>query len=143
MPRASGTEFRKLFLAKHTENDGPNSDNLAAAAVQSHPIDRMQRAHANNANSSLDIDAIRRLYGSALAMRLVAERKMASNVGGRLPGMDSHPDSNVMLDTLTGNDLQIDFVDFLNLQGDRADIGRNVGQEKVMIHNTMETKLGL
>ena len=24
-------------------NDGPNSDNLAAAAVQSHPIDRMQR----------------------------------------------------------------------------------------------------
>ena len=24
-------------------NDGPNSDNLAAAAVQAHPIDRMQR----------------------------------------------------------------------------------------------------
>ena len=76
-------------------------------------------------------------------MRLVAERKMASNVGGRLPGMDSHPDSNVMLDTLTGNDLQIDFGDFLNLQSDRADVGRNVGQEKVMIHNAMEAKLGL
>ena len=96
-----------------------------------------------NANSSLDIDAIRRLYGSALAMRLVTERKMASNVGGRLPGMDSNPDSNVMLDALTGNDLNIDFGDFLNLKSDRADVGRNVGQEKVLVHNAMEAKLGL
>ena len=103
----------------------------------------MKLAHANNANASLDIDAVRRLYGSALAMRLVTERKMASNVGGRLPGMDSHPDSNVMLDTLTGNDLQIHFGDFLSLQSDRADVGRNVAQENVMIHNAMEAKLGL
>ncbi len=100
-------------------------------------------AHANNANSSLDIDAVRRLYGSALAMRLVTERKLASNVGGRLPGMDSSPDSNVMLDTLTGNDLNIDFGDYLNIKADRADVGRNVAQDKDMIHSTMEAKLGL
>ncbi len=101
------------------------------------------KAHANNANSSLDLDAIRRLYGSALAMRLVTERKLASNVGGRLPGMDANPDSHVMLDTLTGNDLNIDFGDFLSLKGDRADAGRNIGQEKVLVHNAMEAKLGL
>ncbi len=102
-------------------------------------------AHANNANSSLDVDAIRRLYGSALAMRLVTERKLASNVGGRLPGMDAHPDSHVMLDTLTGNDMNIDFGDFLNLKSDRADVGihNNVGQDKVLVHNAMEAKLGL
>ncbi len=76
-------------------------------------------------------------------MRLVTERKLASDVGGRLPGMDSHPDSNVMLDTLTGNDLNIGFGDFLNLQSDRADIGRNSAHDKVMVHNTMEAKLGL
>mmetsp|Transcript_3416 Transcript_3416/g.4195 ORF Transcript_3416/g.4195 Transcript_3416/m.4195 type:complete len:144 (-) Transcript_3416:119-550(-) len=123
--------------------NGPNSDNLAAAAVQAHPIDRMQRAHANNANSSLDIDAVRRLYGSALAMRLVTERKLASNVGGRLPGMDSHPDSNVMFDALTGNDLQLDFGDFLNVRADRADVGRNVAHDKDLVHSTMEARLGL
>eukprot|EP01083_Nonionella_stella_P213954 771214_1 len=126
-------------------NDGLNSDNLAAGAVQSHPIDRMQRAQAHNVNSSLDVDAIRRLYGSALAMRLVTERKMASDVGGRLPGMDAHPNSQVMLDTLTGNDLNIDFGDFLNLKSDRADvdIGRNAAHDSVVIHNTMEARLGL
>jgi hypothetical protein len=102
-------------------------------------------AQAHNVNSSLDVDAIRRLYGSALAMRLVTERKMASDVGGRLPGMDAHPNSQVMLDTLTGNDLNIDFGDFLNLKSDRADvdIGRNAAHDSVVIHNTMEARLGL
>lgn len=76
-------------------------------------------------------------------MRLVTERKLASDVGGRLPGMDAHPDSNVMLDTLIGNDLNIGFGDFLNLKSDRADIGRNSAQDKVMVHNAMEAKLGL
>ena len=68
---------------------------------------------------------------------------MASNVGGRLPGMDSNPDSHVMMDALTGNDWNIDFGDFLNLKTDRADVGRNVGQDKDVIHSTMEAKLGL
>eukprot|EP00979_Chaetoceros_neogracilis_P008923 scaffold2006_cov283-Chaetoceros_neogracile.AAC.7 len=75
---------------------GPNGDNLAAAAIQSHPVDRMQRAiqfqtrnltyeyyfttnssfhvlptpTATTPTTSLDLDSIRRLYGSALAMRI-------------------------------------------------------------------------
>ena len=125
--------------------DGPNCDNLAAGAVQIHPIDRMQRVKQakNNTNSSLDIDAIRRLYGSALAMRLVTERNLASNVGGRLPGMDAHPNSNTMLDTLTGNDVSLDFADFLNIKSDRADVGRNVAHDKVLVHSEMEKRLNL
>lgn len=102
-------------------------------------------AQANNTNSSLDIDAIRRLYGSALAMRLVTERKLASDVGGRLPGMDAHPNSQVMLDTLTGNDTQMNFAEFLNVKSDRANnvVGGAGGQEKVWVHNAMEQKLNL
>ena len=69
--------------------------------------------------SSLDIDSIRRLYGSALAMRLSTEQKMASQVGGRLPGMDSNPNSNAMLDSLTGDDMNINFGDFLNVNANR------------------------
>jgi Proteasome maturation factor UMP1. len=92
----------------------------------------------------LDIDAIRRLYGSALAMRLTTERQLASNVGGRLPGLDAHPDSNVMLETLTGGDLDIDFGDFLNLKMNRThdDAGGRTGNP-VMAHSLMESKLGL
>ena len=65
--------------------------------------------------ATLDLDAIRRLYGSALAMRLTTERKMAASVGGRLPGMVAHPNSNAMLDAVTGNDLTLQFEDYLNL----------------------------
>jgi len=135
--------------------EGPNSDNLAAAAIQAHPVDRMQRATnsaPSSSSSSLDIDAIRRLYGSALAMRLTTERQLASNVGGRLPGLDAHPDSNVMLDTLTGGDLEIDFGDFLNLKMNRThDVGSATAGgggggrtgNPVIVHHLMESKLGL
>ena len=57
--------------------------------------------------SPLDLDAVRRLYGSGLAMRLATERRMALNVGGRLPGLDAHPDSRAMYETLTGDDVSI------------------------------------
>eukprot|EP00553_Chaetoceros_curvisetus_P004515 CAMPEP_0204617458 /NCGR_PEP_ID=MMETSP0717-20131115/4436_1 /ASSEMBLY_ACC=CAM_ASM_000666 /TAXON_ID=230516 /ORGANISM="Chaetoceros curvisetus" /LENGTH=139 /DNA_ID=CAMNT_0051630999 /DNA_START=67 /DNA_END=486 /DNA_ORIENTATION=+ len=120
---------------------GPNSDNLAASAVQSHPVERMQNAQDSN---SLDLDAIRRLYGSALAMRLTTERQNASNVGGRLPGLDAHPNSNAMIDTLTGNDMNIDFGDYLNTSVNRPGVMHgSSAQEKVAVHSAMEAKLGL
>lgn len=62
----------------------------------------------------LDLDAVRRLYGSGLAMRLATERRMASQVGGRLPGLDAAPANNVVMETVTGNDLKLDFGDFLS-----------------------------
>lgn len=76
-------------------------------------------------------------------MRLTTERQLASNVGGRLPGLDAHPDSNVMLETLTGGDLDIEFGDFLNLKMNRVhDAGGRTGNP-VIVHNLMESKLGL
>lgn len=124
-------------------SSGPNGNNLAASAVRLHPIDRMQRVASENGGASLDMDAIRRLYGSALAMRLSTERNMAKSVGGRLPGMDAHPDSNAMLDSLTGNDSKIQFEDFLNIpqhQPDSHNISRSI---EAGPHAIMEARLAL
>eukprot|EP00579_Thalassiosira_antarctica_P019360 CAMPEP_0201953972 /NCGR_PEP_ID=MMETSP0904-20121228/2123_1 /ASSEMBLY_ACC=CAM_ASM_000553 /TAXON_ID=420261 /ORGANISM="Thalassiosira antarctica, Strain CCMP982" /LENGTH=145 /DNA_ID=CAMNT_0048497915 /DNA_START=54 /DNA_END=491 /DNA_ORIENTATION=- len=125
---------------------GLNASNLAAQAMQRHPIDRMQRANAGSGatDSPLDLDAIRRLYGSGLAMRLATERQMALKVGGRLPGLDAHPDSRAMYETLTGDDTSIGFGDFLNLKMNRPEggaFGGGAGQE--VPHAAMESRLGL
>ena len=128
---------------------GPNGANLAATARRAHPVDRMQRMSTSAGGAShLDLDAIRRLYGSALAMRLSTERHLASQVGGRLPGMDATPDSRALLDTLTGDDLTLDFGDILNLSENRPeDTLRSVGGGGPVVeagpHGAMEAKLGL
>ena len=100
----------------------------------------LMKIKGTKSKSSLDVDSIRRLYGSALAMRLTTERINASNVGGRLPGLDAHPNSNTMLDTLTGDDITIDFGDYLNTRMSRPEIG--LGENRV-VHDVMEAKLGL
>ncbi len=104
---------------------------------------------ASTGQSPLAIDAIRRLYGSGLAMRLATERQMALQVGGRLPGLDSHPDSRAMYETLTGDDVTLDFGDYLNLSKNRPEVSLNgvgvsaaLGGEEVP-HAAMESRLGL
>lgn len=101
---------------------------------------------SGSTESPLDLDAIRRLYGSGLAMRLATERQMALKVGGRLPGLDAHPDSRAMYETLTGDDMSIGFGDYLNLKKNRpevgGDFGAGVGGSEIP-HAAMESKLGL
>ena len=105
---------------------------------------RRQKTTANGGTgateSPLDLDAVRRLYGSGLAMRLATERRLASSVGGRLPGLDAHPDSRAMYETLTGDDMTIGFGDFLNVRRNRPEGG--VGGERVP-HDAMESRLRL
>mmetsp|Transcript_5386 Transcript_5386/g.7398 ORF Transcript_5386/g.7398 Transcript_5386/m.7398 type:complete len:149 (-) Transcript_5386:83-529(-) len=128
---------------------GPNGDNLASSAMQMHPIDRMQRS--GGSSSGFDLDSIRRLYGSGLAMRLATERHNASNVGGRLPGMDATQNSNAMIDTITGDDMTINFEDFLFVPGDRPEstimAGNGAGGSTAAVqigpHAAMEAKLRL
>ena len=97
---------------------------------------------ATASESPLDLDAIRRLYGSGLAMRLATERQMALKVGGRLPGLDAHPDSRAMYETLTGDDVSIGFGDYLNLRRNRPE-GGDFGGAFDVPHTSMEHKLGL
>eukprot|EP00588_Corethron_pennatum_P009935 CAMPEP_0194265210 /NCGR_PEP_ID=MMETSP0169-20130528/535_1 /TAXON_ID=218684 /ORGANISM="Corethron pennatum, Strain L29A3" /LENGTH=155 /DNA_ID=CAMNT_0039005633 /DNA_START=126 /DNA_END=593 /DNA_ORIENTATION=+ len=137
---------------------GPNSANFAASARRAHPVDTLQRAAAAppaglaydasplsiaaidaraTARGGMDLDATRRLYGSGLAMRLATERRHAASVGGRLPGFDSAPRSDAMLEAVTGMDVDIGFEDYLNLPGNR------VTAPKLVLHGAMEVKLGL
>ena len=68
---------------------------------------------------------------------------MASNVGGRLIGIDAHPDSRAMYETLTGDDMTIGFGDFLNVKRTRPEGGAGgAGGERVP-HDAMESRLRL
>ena len=96
----------------------------------------MKIAH-DPATKNLDIDAVRNLYGSGLAMHLMTERRLAAAAGGRLPGMDATPDCNAMLDAVTGNDVEMDFDDVLN----RVEF-RPEGKFR-SVHAKMESKFGL
>jgi len=93
-----------------------------------------------SSSSVLDLDGVRRLYGSAFAMRLATERSYAAQVGGRLPGMDANPTSRIMLETITGDDTSMDFVDYLNLEKYRPEAGRST---RFGVHSAMESRLGL
>lgn len=115
--------------------EGPNSNNLASQGLQRHPVDEMQRAQQSNRFD--DLEDVRRIYGSALAMRLATERQMAMNVGGRLPGMDAlGGPSNVMFETVMGTSTYIDFADFIGRPEDMP-----ISSVKNP-HAAMETKLG-
>ena len=76
-------------------------------------------------------------------MRLATERQMALKVGGRLPGLDAHPNSRAMYETLTGDDTSIGFGDFLNLKRNRPECGDFGGAADEPPHSAMESKLGL
>lgn len=120
-----------LFRTPITDNISFTTKNTSTAAA------------SNGATSSpLDLDAIRRLYGSGLAMRLATERRMALKVGGRLPGLDATPDSRAMYETLTGDDLTVGFGDYLNLKKNCAE-GGNFGAKGDEVLDAMEARLGL
>jgi hypothetical protein len=74
-----------------------------------HPIQLLQRASEEGAFRD-KMEMARRTYGSHLAMTLATERQML-NRDHRLPGLKS---SRIHMDTLLGDDCQIDFTDFLN-----------------------------
>ena len=86
--------------------------------------------------NNLDLESVRRLYGSGLAMRLVTERKMARDAVRRLPGL---PESRTMLEVVTGDDFSLDFGDYLGVACNRPDMPF----EKVGLHSAMEKRLGL
>lgn len=118
-----------------TMDTGPTGNNFATATTQRHHVDDLQRRSAVYD----DLEDVRRIYGSGLAMRLATERQMASKVGGRLPGMESATvdSSNVMMETLLGTDTKLDFGDVLS-RPEHLPVARVNSP-----HVAMEQKLGL
>ena len=110
---------------------GPNSNNLAAAAVSRHPVDNLQMTL--NENPFHNLEYVRHAYGSALAMRLATEQKIAAEQ--HLAG--AHPAGNLYRDVVTGNDVRLDFDDFLALPQNRPDVVEQAP------HVVMESQLGM
>eukprot|EP00522_Entomoneis_paludosa_P011892 CAMPEP_0172440202 /NCGR_PEP_ID=MMETSP1065-20121228/916_1 /TAXON_ID=265537 /ORGANISM="Amphiprora paludosa, Strain CCMP125" /LENGTH=131 /DNA_ID=CAMNT_0013188987 /DNA_START=26 /DNA_END=421 /DNA_ORIENTATION=- len=111
---------------------GPNSHNLAAASAARHPVDTLQRTSAASA-SSANLEYVRHVYGSGLAMRLATEHKIAAQQDQGAPLATS----NLYRDVITGNDLKMDFGDYLSLPQDRPEMPRE------NLHVMAERKLGL
>mmetsp|Transcript_9055 Transcript_9055/g.18303 ORF Transcript_9055/g.18303 Transcript_9055/m.18303 type:complete len:126 (+) Transcript_9055:31-408(+) len=116
-------------LPPSTMLHGPNSGRFDTPSI--HPLS--STVHT----STFDPHQIARVYGSALAMRLTEERNMASQVNARLPGLDAVGQSNIMLDTVKGDDITVNHEDFMNTPDVR------VKAPRVQLHTAMEIKLGL
>jgi len=93
----------------------------------SHPLEKQRDEFASK------LDMIRRVYGSAAAMRLKSERVAAEQIQ-RLPGL---PSSFVALDTIIGEDVTISFENVLG-DPDSAPIA-----PMFKVHEAMEIKLGM
>mmetsp|Transcript_758 Transcript_758/g.1317 ORF Transcript_758/g.1317 Transcript_758/m.1317 type:complete len:112 (+) Transcript_758:90-425(+) len=82
---------------------------LESGLASRHPVHLVQSSHDNLAWKT-KLDTVRRTYGSHLAMTLATEKEQFSRIR-RLPGLES---SNIALQTVMGNDLSIDFPDYLD-----------------------------
>lgn len=112
---------------------GLNSNNLAAQATARHPVDDLQRHRQTNPFESLEY--VRHVYGSGLAMRLATEQKIANQQDDLTPL--SRPGNNLYREIVSGQDLQLDFGDFLSLPEHRPEMVKETP------HAFMERKLGM
>ena len=107
---------------------------LEADARPAHPVQVIQ-AKAKKTEWAMRLDTVERLYGSAAAMRLNCEKEAVSKQL-RLPGL---PSSMLGLETVMGQDTDLDFSDYLNLPTDAPEAAVSSFQ----VHSAMEMKLGL
>jgi hypothetical protein len=100
---------------------GLNTGNLALSAAERHPIDSLQRSGGQTAHSLLnnpyqDLDFIRSVYGSGLAMEMAAERQIAR----REAAMGMTKIAGVTYDIYAGQDATLQFGDFMSLPENRV-----------------------
>lgn len=99
LPRYSGPvdHLRYGFRSLETELSAP------------HPVETIQN-NFSELNWVRKIETVRRIHGSGFAMTLATDRANLMKKH-KLPGLES---SSILLDTVTGNDLTVEFEDFLN-----------------------------
>lgn len=121
---------------------GPNGNNLAASATSRHPVDDLQRrvrlqglTGSSNGNPFQNLEHVRRMYGSGLAMRLATGQKLAVEQDRSAPA--GLPSSGLYREIVTGQDVQLDFTDFLSLPEFQPEI------TKENPHKYMEQHLGM
>jgi Proteasome maturation factor UMP1 len=101
-----------------------NTGHLAIAAAERHPVDRMQRSsNANgNINPYQNLQFIRSVYGSALAMEMAAERQMVH----KEHAMGMHRIGGLTQDLVLGTDAQLQVTDFMSLPDHRSELPKSV-----------------
>lgn len=117
---------------------GPNGNNLATAAASRHPIDEMQR-RSRGLQHPRNLQDVRRIYGPGLAMVLATEQKIArqqEEMMAGLPHAFSATGGKLYGEIVSGQDVQLDFGDFLSLPEHRPDLPQNP-------HKLMERQLGM
>ena len=112
---------------------GPNGSNLAAAARSAHPVEEMQRRALYSGGAS-QLEHVRHVYGSGLAMVLATEQKIAMQQERMAHGL---PNSHLYRDIVSGTDVQLDFADFLTLPEHQPEM------PKENPHKLMERQLGM
>ena len=102
---------------------------LAAETKMGHPLERSLKRD----EFRVKCDMVKRMYGTAAALRLKSERRAAIGVQ-RFPSLKS---SFVALETILGEDETISFEDVLN------DPFESETEPTFKVHEAMEIKLGL
>jgi Proteasome maturation factor UMP1 len=109
-----------------------NTGHLAIAAAERHPVDRMQRSYSNgNTNPYQNLEFVRSVYGSALAMEMAAEHQMAQ----KEKAMGLHKIGGLYEDLVCGTDVQLQVTDFMSLPDHRSELPQSV------FHPAMERQL--
>lgn len=115
---------------------GPNGTNFASQAMSRHPVDDLQQ-NSGMGQQFNDLDFVRNVYGSGLAMRLATEQKFAAQ---QRQGNPFRSQGHLYGEIVTGNDTKFDMADFLPRAEYRAD---NIKRENTNLHIAMERQLGL
>jgi Proteasome maturation factor UMP1 len=110
-----------VSMHKSASESGLNVGNLAIAAAERHPVDVMQRSGPTT-NPYQDLNFVRSVYGSGIAMEMAAERQLAraendlgmSKIGG------------LYEDIVTGNQSNLQFSDFMSLPDNRSELPKSV-----------------
>merc|ERR1712232_534583 len=124
-----------MYKPFNAMENGANGTNLESLNRQRHPVDIMQRKEATNPFK--DLEHVRHVYGSGLAMRLATEQKIAreQEVLARGPGL---PTSNLYRDIVTGTDTTIGFEDFLSFPETRPTVPMGTDNP----HRVLERQMG-
>lgn len=110
---------------------GPSGPNFATAVAARHPIDELQRSERSPQDSPYqDIQFLRSVYGSALAMEIAAERQMVQRE--KQMGLDHL--AAIYEDSVNGTDFSVSASDFMCLPDDRPEMSKAVLHQYMARH---------
>lgn len=98
-----------------------NCGNLSVAVAERHPIDVLQRS-GSVTNPYQDLNFVRSIYGSGLAMEMAAERQIAF----REKAMGMSQIGGLFEDIVLGSDTKLLVTDFMSLPENRPELPKSV-----------------